>query len=127
MILSQLSRRHLVERRALGDPGVDDQQVDRAVDRAGFVEGLGDLVRLGDVAGDGVTAELLGGLLERLHPPAEQRQLGAGGMEMRGGRGADPGPAAGDQRMATFKRVRHRIPSSREALAERFWRGKART
>ena len=37
--------RHLVERRALGDPGIDDQHVDRAVRGAGFVECAGDASR----------------------------------------------------------------------------------
>src|SRR5205085_6031043 len=107
-----------------GDSGIDDQQVDRAVDGARFVEGLGDLVGLGNVAGHSVAAVLLRNRLERLHPPPEQRQLGAGGMEMRGGRRADPGAAAGDQRMATLKRaLLHRFSIGRWSLR---WQGAAK-
>ena len=49
MILSQLSRVVFCERCAVGDPGVDDQHLDRAVGRARFVERTRDLLSVGDI------------------------------------------------------------------------------
>ena len=45
---------HFAERRALGDPGIDDQHLDRAVGCARLIEGAGDVVAVGDVALDGM-------------------------------------------------------------------------
>jgi hypothetical protein len=85
-----------VERRALGDSGIHDQHLDRAVDRPRFLERVGDLARLGDVARHGIAAEALCGLLQRLHPPPEQGDFRAGRVKVRCSRGADAGATAGD-------------------------------
>ncbi len=96
-----------MERRAFGDPGIDDQQVDRAVEGAGFVEGVADLLGVGDVAADRRPAQFFTDRQQRLHPPSQQRQFGARGVKLFRRSGADTRAAAGDQRMAPIKLAPH--------------------
>ena len=74
-----------------------------------------DALGIGDVALDRRAAETFGDRLQRLEPASEQRQLRACGAELLGGRSADAGAAAGDQRMTSVERC---SPSLR-SLAER--------
>ena len=115
-----------MERGALGDPGVDDEEVDGAVDSAGFVERRGDALGIGDIALDDFAAMTIRHRLQRLDSPPKKRQLRAGFVQMGGGGGADAGASTGDQRVAPGKRrLCHLFPSFRDALAERLCGGKA--
>ena len=88
--------RHLVERRALGDSGVHDQQVDRTIGGAGFVERRDDAPRVGHVALDHASTVLVGHGLERLDSSPQQRQFRAGDVQVSGGGGADSRTSASD-------------------------------
>ena len=95
-----------MERRALGDPGVDDQHVDRAVGGARFVEGAVDAGAVGDVALDRRADTILPAISSsgsRRRPSSEI--LAPAAWRWVGRRGADAGAAAGDQRMAPFEPV----------------------
>ena len=111
---------------AVADAGVDDQEGDRAVGGAGFVEGAVDRVAVGNVALDGGAVDNFRRALQRIQSPAEDRDLGAGGVEMGGGGGANSCAAAGDQCMPACKPVilGHAVPFN-NALAERPRGGKA--
>ncbi len=74
---------HLVEGGALGDPGIDHQHFDRAVQRSRFLERVADLLRIGDVAADRGSGDALRHLLQGLETAAEERDPGSGRMEMR--------------------------------------------
>ena len=69
------------ERRAVGDAGIEDDVIERAVGCArGGVGGFG-RGAVGDVAGDGGAAGFARDGIERFAAPAEQRQLGAFGRK----------------------------------------------
>ena len=71
-----------MERRALGDAGIDDQHLDRTVRRAGFVERAVQLFPVGDVGLDRGPADDLADEVERLRAAAEHRHLRAAGIEV---------------------------------------------
>jgi hypothetical protein len=101
-----------VERCAFRDSGVDDQQVDWAVEGSRFVECIADLIGCGDIAAQGNPAMALGNRLERLEPASEQRQLGPGRTQMLRGSGANSRASARDKRVTTGqRRLCHALPS----------------
>ncbi len=65
-------------------------------------DGGGGLVGVGDVAGDGDAADLRRRRLRGVDVDVENRDLGAERGELFGGRAAEAGAAAGDERCMSF-------------------------